>query len=101
MNPVCSAYTHAAGYGFLYQITGDKKFAEFGKQCMLKMIDEENSGIGIVCMGFGTVDPYGWVLFYRVSPGYDLCYDGWDKATREYIAKTSFSRWTAGVTPFA
>ena len=32
------AYTisHAAGYGFLYQLTGDRKYADFARQCVEK-----------------------------------------------------------------
>ena len=30
--------SHAAGYGLLYQLTGDEKYAEFGKQCFEKAL---------------------------------------------------------------
>ncbi len=79
--------SHAAGYGLLYQLTGDKKYAQFGKQCFEKALagtrdrDDRYSfrGPGGPLRGGPTV---GW---YAV--GYDLCYDGWDTATREKFGR--------------
>jgi hypothetical protein len=83
------AYTisHAAGYGLLYQITGDKKYAELGRQCFEKAFEGVRD----------RDDRYSWKLSggpLRTGPtlgwyavGYDLCYDGWDAATREKIGK--------------
>jgi len=79
--------SHVAGYGMLYQLTGDKKYAEFGKQCFEKALagvrdrDDRYSfrGPGGPLRGGPTI---GW---YAV--GYDLCYDGWDAATREKFGR--------------
>jgi len=79
--------SHAAGYGLLYQLTGDKKYARFGKQCFEKALagirdrDDRYSfrGPGGPLRGGPTI---GW---YAV--GYDLCYDGWDAATREKFGR--------------
>ena len=30
---------HAAGFGMLYQITGEKKYADMGRQCAEKMLE--------------------------------------------------------------
>ncbi len=74
---------HAAGYGLLYQITGDKKYAKFGAQCFEKAL----AGAPDRDRRYGFRDPGGPL---RAGPsigwfavGYDLCYDGWDAASRE------------------
>ena len=83
------AYTmsHAAGYGMLYQLTGDKKYADLGRQCFE--------------LAFGGVrdrdDRYSWKVpggALRAGPsigayalGYDLCYDGWDPDFRRKVAE--------------
>ena len=73
---------HAAGYGLLYQLTGDRKYAEFGRQCFEKALE----GVGDRDGRYGFRNPGGplragpSVGWYAV--GYDLCYDGWDAAAR-------------------
>jgi hypothetical protein len=75
--------SHAAGYGLLYQLTGDAKYAEFGRQCF----DKALAGIPDRDGRYGFRKPGGplragpSVGWYAV--GYDLCYDGWDEATRK------------------
>lgn len=80
---------HAAGFGFLYQITGDKKYADLGRKCFEWAFegvrDRDSKG------------RYGWkgdsgalragpsLGWYAV--GYDLCYDGWDEDFRLKVAK--------------
>ncbi len=82
------AYTvsHAAGFGMLYQITGDRKYAELGRQCF-----------ELACAGQRDRDdrysfraPGGQL---RAGPtlgmyalGYDLCYDGWPEDYRRQVA---------------
>ena len=74
---------HVAGYGLLYQLTGDRKYAEFGRQCFEKALE----GIPDRDVRYGFRKPGGplragpSVGWYAV--GYDLCYDGWDIAARE------------------
>jgi hypothetical protein len=78
---------HPAGFGFLWQITGDKKYAELGKQCTQAILD-----------GTRCVDArYAWINAngaLRAGPSlgamamaYDLCYDGWDESFRLKVAK--------------
>ncbi len=83
------AYTigHAAGYGLLYQLTGDKKYAEFGKQCFEKALagqrDRDDRYSFRKPGGALRAGPsVGW---YAV--GYDLLYDGLDPATRKKFTK--------------
>ncbi|MBC8374102.1 MAG: hypothetical protein H8E53_10940 [Planctomycetes bacterium] len=75
--------SHVAGYGLLYQLTGEQKYADFGKQCFEKALagvrDRDDRYSFLKPGGALRAGPtVGW---YAV--GYDLCYDGWDKATRE------------------
>ena len=78
---------HVAGYGLLYQLTGDKKYAEFGRQCFEKALE----GAPDRDLRYGFRKPGGplragpSVGWYAV--GYDLCYDGWDAAAREKFGR--------------
>ncbi len=81
--------SHAAGFGFLYQLTGEKKYADLGRECFewafqgVRDRDREarysfrNPG-GALRAG----PSLGW---YAV--GYDLCYDGWDEDHRRRVAE--------------
>ena len=74
--------SHSAGFGFLYQLTGDKKYADLARECIEKAWDGQRNGD----------DRYAWVApggelragptlgWYAVA--YDLCYDGWDDGFR-------------------
>lgn len=79
--------SHAAGYGLLYQLTGDKKYADFGRQCFERALagvrDRDDRYAFRKPGGALRAGPVlGW---YAV--GYDLCYDGWDAATRERFGR--------------
>lgn len=78
---------HAAGYGLLYQLTGDRKYAEFGRLCFEKAL----AGVRDRDCRYGFRDPGGAL---RAGPtlgwyavGYDLCCEGWDPATREKLGR--------------
>jgi len=74
---------HAAGYGLLYQLTGEKKYAEFGRECFetaMAGIPDRDGRYGFRKPG-GPLRAGPSVGWYAV--GYDLCYDGWDEATRK------------------
>ena len=69
---------HAAGYGLLYQLTGDRKYAEFGRQCFEKALGgtpDRDGRYGFRKPG-GPLRAGPSVGWYAV--GYDLCYDGWE-----------------------
>ncbi len=81
--------SHAAGFGLLYQLTGEKKYADLGRKCF-----------EIAWNGARDADPearYSWVApggMLRGGPtigwyalGYDLCYDGWDGEFRKKVAQ--------------
>ncbi|MFW6161313.1 MAG: hypothetical protein ACODAJ_01005, partial [Planctomycetota bacterium] len=85
--PGVYTFSHVAGYGLLYQLTGDRKYAEFGRQCFEKALagvrDRDDRYSFRKPGGALRAGPVvGW---YAV--GYDLCYDGWDAATREKLGR--------------
>ncbi len=85
--PGCYTFSHAAGYGLLYQLTGDRKYADFGRQCFEKawagVRDRDDR---YSWKGPGGALRAGPVLgWYAV--GYDLCYDGWDEGFRRKVAQ--------------
>lgn len=80
-------FSHMAGYGLLYQLTGDKKYAELGKQCFEKALegyrDRDRRYAFKAPFGALRAGPaLGWTAL-----GYDLCYDGWDEEFRTKVAR--------------
>ena len=85
--PGAYSISSAAGFGFLYQLTGEKKYAELARQCIEKAWEGQRD----------FDDRYAWVApggELRAGPSvgwtavaYDLCYDGWDEAFRTRVAK--------------
>ncbi len=80
--------SHAAGFGFLYQLTGEKKYAQLGRECFEKAwagvrdCDDEARYSWVAPGGMLRAGPsLGWYAL-----GYDLCHDGWDA---EFCAKTA------------
>ncbi len=78
---------HAAGYGLLYQLTGDKVYARLGLECFDRMLKGEADRDG----RYSFTNPNGelragssWAV---AALGYDLCYDGWPEADRKRIAR--------------
>jgi len=78
---------HAAGYGLLYQLTGDKRYADLGRRAFEKYME----GVRDVDSRYSFVGPNGelragssWAV---AALGYDLCYDGWDPEFRKKVAK--------------
>lgn len=84
------SFSHAAGFGLLYQLTGDRKYAELAKECFEWALAGKRN----------TDDRYAWkhpggglragptIGWYAVA--YDLAYQGWDEATRTKYAKAIF-----------
>ena len=81
--PGAYSISHAAGFGFLYQLTGEAKYADLARQCVEKAWAGQRD----------FDDRYSWVApggelragpsvgWYAVA--YDLCYDAWDDAFRK------------------
>lgn len=77
-----------AGYGMLYVITGEKKYANLGKDCMEKQSMAGAHNYPDRRYAFKGPDgalragpSVGWGAL-----GYDLCYDGWDEEFRKKVA---------------
>jgi hypothetical protein len=85
------AYTigHAAGFGLLYQLTGEKKYADLGRQCFewafegTRDIDAKGRYSWKLPSGALRAGPS--LAWYAVA--YDLCYDGWDEPFRLKVAQ--------------
>jgi hypothetical protein len=78
---------HPAGYGMLYHLTGEKKYADLSKECVEKILN----GARDADARYAYVNPNGAL---RAGPSlgalamaYDLCYDGWDDGFRQKVAK--------------
>ncbi len=84
------AYTlqHGMGFGLLYQLTGDKKYADLARQCVDKAVVEK----------VRDRDPrYSWdrpggklragSSYAAIATAYDLCYDAWPEDYRRDLAK--------------
>jgi len=81
--------SHAAGFGLLYQLTGERRYADLGRQCFEWAFeggrdrDREARYSWRKPGGALRAGPsLGWYAL-----GYDLCYDGWDEAFRLKVAR--------------
>ena len=79
--------SHAAGYGLLYQLTGEKKFAELGQQAMQKSLDgvrdrDDRYSFRKPGGALRCGPSLGWTAL-----GYDLCYDGWSPEFRQKVVE--------------
>lgn len=78
---------HVAGYGLLYQLTGDASYAVRGRESFEQFLagtrDLDSRYSYRAPGGALRAGPsIGWL-----AAGYDLCYDGWDLATREKLGR--------------
>jgi hypothetical protein len=84
--PGAYSIASAAGFGFLYQLSGETKYAGLARQCVEKGWQGQRD----------FDDRYAWVApggELRAGPSiawtavaYDLCYDAWDRAFRTKAA---------------
>lgn len=87
LKPGAFTVNHAAGFGLLYQLTENGKYADLARQCLEKVFE-------------GQVDRderYSWKapgtgfrisgVLQGVAIAYDLCYDGWDDEYRKSVLK--------------
>lgn len=88
--PLGKTYTlwHGAGFGMLWQLTGDRKYADLGKQCVAKALEGQRDRDN----RYSFRDPTGALRagpsLGAIAMAYDLCYDGWDEAFRKKVALT-------------
>lgn len=80
-------FSHVVGYGLLYQLTGEKKYADLGRQSVEAALEgyRDRDSRYAFKAPFGALragPALGWT-----AVGYDLCYDGWDEDFRKKVAK--------------
>jgi len=78
---------HAAGFGLLYQVTGEKKYADLAKQCVELMLAGK----------YDVDNRYSWVMpgtdlrcgsvLGAMAYAYDFCYDAWPEDFRHNVAQ--------------
>jgi hypothetical protein len=78
---------HAAGYGLLYHLTGEKKYAELGLGCFDRMIQGERDRDTRYSFSGPNGELRSGSSWAVAALGYDLCYNGWSEADRVRIAK--------------
>lgn len=77
---------HAAGYGMLYQLTGDQAYADLGRKATEWCFEGANDP---PAYSWNKPDSYlrAGPVVGAVAMGYDLCFDGWDPAFRQSVAQ--------------
>jgi hypothetical protein len=85
----CLTFSHAVGYGLLWQLTGEARYADLGRRCTQLMLDGYRDRDGKARYSFRQPSgplragpSLGWF-----AVGYDLCYDGWEPAFRATVAR--------------
>lgn len=78
---------HAAGYGMLYLLTDEKKYADLGLQCFERMIAGEHDRDDRYSFLNANGELRSGSSWACAALGYDLCYNGWSAADRARIAK--------------
>lgn len=78
---------HGAGYGLLYQVTGDKKFADLGRQAVERALDGTRDRDN----RYSFREPTGALRcgpsLGAIAMAYDLCYEGWEPDFRKKVAE--------------
>lgn len=85
--PVMGTYTisHAAGFGFLYQLTGEKRYADLAAECVrLALAGQRDRDDRYSFRSPGGQLRAGPSLGWT-AVAYDLCYDAWEPAFRERV----------------
>lgn len=82
------AYTlwHGMGFGLLYQLTGEQKYADLARQC----VDKARAGVRDRDQRYAWVRPGGKLRagssYAAIAMAYDLCYEAWDDEYRRKLA---------------
>jgi hypothetical protein len=79
---------HPAGNGMLFQLTGDKRYAEKAKEQVLEILDKKRKDERDGRYGFynGGGDMRTGPAISAMGLAYDLNYGGWDEAFRQRVA---------------
>ena len=77
---------HGSGFGLLWQITGEKRYADLGRQCVEKALAGQYDSDS----RYAFINPRALLragpAFGAMAMAYDLCYDGWDEEFRRMVA---------------
>jgi len=77
--------SHGAGFGMLYVLTGEQKYADFSRECVEKIFEgqvDRDSRYNWATPGTGF--RMGFVL-QSICMAYDLSYDGWTPEYRKSV----------------
>jgi hypothetical protein len=77
---------HGAGYGLLYQVTGDKKYAELARQAVQLCFDGKIDIDNRYAWFMPGTDMRAGSLLTGIALAYDLCYDAWPEDFRKKVA---------------
>lgn len=86
--PIGKTFTiyHAAGFGMLWQLTGERKYADLSRQCVDRMLEGQRDRDN----RYSLLQPTGALRagpsLSALAMAYDLCYDAWDADYRTRIA---------------
>jgi len=78
---------HAAGYGMLYQLSGEKAFAELGRTCVEAAMKGDTGWDDRYSFRKMTGALRNGPALGAIAMAYDLCYDGWDESFRRKVCK--------------
>jgi hypothetical protein len=79
--------SHGAGFGLLYQLTGDAKYADMARQCVEKLFEgqvDRDTRYNLLTPGTGF--RLG-AVYQGIAIAYDLCYDGWPEDYRKSVVE--------------
>lgn len=76
---------HGAGFGFLYQLTGDIKYADLARQCVDKVLTNQVDRDQRYCWKTPGAGLRAGMALSSVALAYDLCYDAWSAEYRRSI----------------
>jgi hypothetical protein len=102
--PGIYTFGHVAGYGLLFQLTGDTLYADLGRRCFELALEGQRDRDD----RYSWIDPGGALragpVLGWMAVGYDLCYNGWSPATRRRLGKAierystdMISKWGGGL----
>ncbi|MGD0898163.1 MAG: hypothetical protein ABR915_10035 [Thermoguttaceae bacterium] len=78
--------SHGAGYGLLYQVTGDRKYAELARQAVQMCFDGKNDIDNRYCWSRPGTGMRAGAILAGVAYAYDFCYDAWPDDFRKKVA---------------
>jgi hypothetical protein len=85
--PGAFTISHGAGFGMLYQLTGDRKYAELSRQCVEKLFQGQvDTDTRYNLLTPGTGFRLG-AVYQGIALAYDLCYDGWPADYRKSLVE--------------